>query len=189
MQTPQFNIFVLLLLYHVCIAPSLKLLTSLLCGSQDTTAVAHQVLPFVTATDGASVCACPCHVFYRNEHINKLKGGARMLRIGQDDVNPHLLAGFQKHTRSHSYNNSSGTTAVQKAPALQTLVFVTATVLLCSHVCAVFTRKYLYIHSIISHLFPRTSLKSNTCRRTSSCRIAVVYQVQQCLRVNRDVRS
>ena len=44
----------LLLLYHVCITPSLKLASSLLCGSHGTTAVAHEALPFVTATDGAS---------------------------------------------------------------------------------------------------------------------------------------
>ena len=41
---------------HVCIiTPSLKLSSSLLCGSHGTTAIAHQILPFVTATDGASV--------------------------------------------------------------------------------------------------------------------------------------
>ena len=31
--------------------------SSLLCGSDGTTSVAHEALPFVTATDGASVCA------------------------------------------------------------------------------------------------------------------------------------
>ena len=58
-----------LLLYHVCVTPSLKLSSSLLCGSYGTTAVAHQALSFVAATDGASVRACACHVSYRNEHI------------------------------------------------------------------------------------------------------------------------
>ena len=51
-----------LLLYHVCITPSHKLSSSLLCASHGTTAVAHQALPFVTATDGASLCTCACHV-------------------------------------------------------------------------------------------------------------------------------
>ena len=63
MESPPFFFapLLLLLLYRVCITPSLKLSSSLLCGSQGTTAVTHQALPAVTATDGASVCACvPC---------------------------------------------------------------------------------------------------------------------------------
>ena len=52
--------FPLLRLYHVCIAPSIKLSISL-CGSHGTT-VAHQTLPFVTITDGAYVCAFFRHV-------------------------------------------------------------------------------------------------------------------------------
>ena len=50
----------LLLLYYleVCLfTPCHKLSSSLLCGNHSETAVAHQALPFVTATDGASVCA------------------------------------------------------------------------------------------------------------------------------------
>ena len=59
METPQFESFALLLLvYHVYITPSPNLSSSLLCGSHGTTALAHEALPFVTATDGASVCAC-----------------------------------------------------------------------------------------------------------------------------------
>ena len=60
METPQFKKINLQLLYHVCIAPSLKLSNSLLYGSHGQTAVAYQALPFVTATDGASVCTCAC---------------------------------------------------------------------------------------------------------------------------------
>ena len=41
-----------------------QLSSSLLCGSDGTTAVAHQALPFVTATDGASVCAMFPAVLY-----------------------------------------------------------------------------------------------------------------------------
>ena len=40
MENPQTNIYVLLLLYHVCITPSLKLSSSQLGGSHGTTAVA-----------------------------------------------------------------------------------------------------------------------------------------------------
>ena len=49
METQQFRDCVLLLLYHVCITPSLRLSSSLLCGSHCATAVAHQALPLMTA--------------------------------------------------------------------------------------------------------------------------------------------
>ena len=54
LETPQRNVFVLLL-YPARITPPPKLSSSLLGGSQGTTAVAHQALPFVKAKDGASV--------------------------------------------------------------------------------------------------------------------------------------
>ena len=57
------RVFPLLLLYHVRITPSLKLSSCLLCGSHGTTAVVHQALPLVTATDGASVCVRVCAMF------------------------------------------------------------------------------------------------------------------------------
>ena len=74
--TPHFSFFfllcyLLLLLYHVCITPSLKLSSSLLCGSHGTTAVAHEALPFVLATDGAPVCSCSCHISYRNSTYSR----------------------------------------------------------------------------------------------------------------------
>ena len=65
----------LLQLYHVCITPSLKLSSSLLCGSHGTNAVAHQALPFVTATDGASVCVRVRAMFPTG--TNTLKRGGR----------------------------------------------------------------------------------------------------------------
>lgn len=40
------------------ITPFLQLSSSQLCGSHDTTEVAHQAPPFATATAGAPVCAC-----------------------------------------------------------------------------------------------------------------------------------
>ena len=59
-ETPLFQVLALLLLYHVCTTPSLKLPSSLLCGSHGTTAVAHRALPFC---DGHGRCICvfvPC---------------------------------------------------------------------------------------------------------------------------------
>ena len=56
-ETPRFQLF---RVSAVHIAPFLQLSSCLLCGSHGTTAAAP--LPFVTATDGASVCACVCHV-------------------------------------------------------------------------------------------------------------------------------
>ena len=88
---------------------------SLLCGSHGTTqprynSSAHQALPFVTATDDVSVCACACHVSDRNEH--NLKTGARNCAGGRA-IQAHTSWGFQKQPHSHGYN-SSGTTAVQQ---------------------------------------------------------------------------
>ena len=67
--------FVTWTIYHTCITPSFKLLSSLLFDSHGTTAVAHHALLFVTGTDGASVCACvmlPVDVGNRNEHVVQL---------------------------------------------------------------------------------------------------------------------
>ena len=48
-----------------CITPALKLSSSLRHGDHDTTAFARQALPFVTATDGVSVCPCvPCFLSF-----------------------------------------------------------------------------------------------------------------------------
>ena len=54
-----------------CITRSLQHSSSLPCGSHGTTAVAHQALPFVTATDGAYVYVCAMiHAQRnRNEHM------------------------------------------------------------------------------------------------------------------------
>ena len=159
---------------HVCITPSLKLLSSLLCGGHGTTAVAHQVLPFVMATDGTSVCACACHVPNRNEHIisREVQGCCAGSRATQPPV---YVLGISKATAQPPLQqkrcNSSTT-----APALHTLTFVTATMLLCSLMYAVFTR--VFIHALNHdhvNFFPRTYTisKSNTRRRTSSYHTAV----------------
>ena len=76
---------------HVCITPTLNFSSSLLCHSHRTTAVAHQVLPFVTATDGASVYVCVRALCFLWERANNLKRGARMLWRGQGDTNLHLV--------------------------------------------------------------------------------------------------
>ena len=55
------------------------------------TTVAHQVLPFVTATDGASVCACVCVLCFICERTHISKRGARTLRRGGGDTNLHFL--------------------------------------------------------------------------------------------------
>ena len=82
-----------------------------------------------------------------------------MLRRGQGDINPHFLGGSKvsaqpRLQRQQRCNNST------TAPALQTLAFLAAAALLCPYVCAVFTRRYLYMHLRHDHicLFPRTIL-------------------------------
>ena len=142
----QFNIFARLpLLYHVCITPSLKLSSNILRGSHGTSAVAHQALPFVAATGGASVCVPVGAMFLvmflvdlgnRNEHTF-----SREIAQGAGRYKPTLPRGFKKTTaqprstlqEQQRYNSSSTT-----APAPQTMAFVTATVLLSSYVvCSV----------------------------------------------------
>ena len=65
----------------------------------------------------ACACACACHVSYGNEHTNLKRGpGARMLRRGSTAIQtPHLLPrDLLKQPRSHGYNSSSGTAALQQ---------------------------------------------------------------------------
>ena len=69
-------LFALRLLYHVCMTPpvsSQALSPFDRHGTAGTTAVAHDVVPFVAATDGASVFVGVCGMFpvdlgNRNEH-------------------------------------------------------------------------------------------------------------------------
>ena len=77
------------------------------------------------------MCVCPVDLENRNERI--LISREEDAAQGAGRYKP-TSSGFQKQLRSHGthYINSSGTTA----PALQSLVFVTATVLLCWYVCA-----------------------------------------------------
>ena len=100
--------------YHVvCIAPSLKLSSprtlwwrSLRCGSHGTTAIAHQVLPFVAATDGASVCVCVCLCvcvscfLWERTHKSQERAWCKDAATGKHgDTNPPLTSpGFVKAT-------------------------------------------------------------------------------------------
>ena len=100
-----------------------------------TTAVAHQALTFFDS-HGWCTCVCVCVPCCLRERTHNLKRGTRMLRRGQGDTNPHFLE-ISKSTvqlrLQHQQRYGSSTTA----PALQTLAFVTATVLLCSYVCII----------------------------------------------------
>ena len=96
-----------MLLYHVCITPSLKLSSSLLCGSHGTTAIAHRALPFVTATDGASVCVRVHAMFPIGTNI-KSQERCKDAAQGAGQYKPPLTcSGFQKQARSHDGYNSS----------------------------------------------------------------------------------
>ena len=85
-----------------------------------------------------------------------------------------LKATGQPRLQQQQRYNSSTT-----APALQTLAFATATVLLCSCMCAVFTRKYLYMHSIMITFIStdRYNFKIGNARRQTSSYHTAVYQV------------
>ena len=81
---PNIQRFPLLRLCRICITPSLQLSSSLLCDSHGATAVAHQALPFSTATDDASACAGEHAMFSvfggnRNEHAVQLRRHCRQV--------------------------------------------------------------------------------------------------------------
>ena len=128
-ETPHFSLFIFLfrlLRYHVCVTPSFKLSSSRLCGSHATTAVAHHARPFLTATGGASVRACACHVPYSNRHIilREVQGccaGGRAIQthtsapprdFNRNRVATATTAAVKQQHNSSSASNSSGTTAV-----------------------------------------------------------------------------
>ena len=62
-----------------------------------TTTVTHQILPFTTATDGVSVCACVCVLCFLRKKKKKKhsKRGGRTLRMGARRYKPtHTSSGF-----------------------------------------------------------------------------------------------
>ena len=132
------------------ITPCLKLSSSFLCGTHGTASVAHQALPFVTATDSANFVSFgvytmfPVHLGKRNE--GTISGGAIDWTLRTQVAGRHkptLASGFKTAkvptaTTAQPYSSSTA------APALRTLAFVTAkAVLSCSYVCAVFGRRYM----------------------------------------------
>ena len=161
--TPRFSFLIFALLAPAAShRPSSS--SSLLCGSHGTTAVAHQALSF---SDGRGrciyVCACACHVSYRNITYSqeRCKGAAQG-------------AGRYKPTRSRDFKRKRAatdtTTAAVRQPhnstsASNSGLWDTHCALLYSYhiisyhiscVCAVFSRRYLYMHSIIPHLLIST---------------------------------
>ena len=67
MVTPHFKVS-FLLHCRCCIMPASHRLSCFqalyFVAATDKTAAAHRALPFVTANDGASLCACACHISY-----------------------------------------------------------------------------------------------------------------------------
>ena len=126
------------------ITPSLKQSSSPLCDNPGTTAVVHQALGFVTATDGACVSVRVCHVSRcprTNRNEDMISRAGQLIGCccagGQNDIHPHFLetskaSALTRYTpqRQQRYNSSA------TAPALKALAFVTATVRLCSRVCS-----------------------------------------------------
>ena len=117
-----------------------------------------RIAGFLVTADGRSVydyAMFPADLGNRNGHIISRGGIDWMLLRGQDDINPHFLpiskAIAQPRYTLQQQRHSSSTTA----PALQTLAFVTDTVLLCYYVCAACSPGDTCIHNQ-SHLFPRT---------------------------------
>ena len=108
---------------------------------------------------GRCICvrACAYYVSYGNEHIIISREGLVQGRRegGRVIQNPHVLP---RGVKSKGYNDSSGTTAAQQHQRFK-VGPLSQPVILGSHVCTVFTRRYLYMHSImITHLFPRAIL-------------------------------
>ena len=139
------------------------------------------MLHFVTATDGASACVriyamLSVDLNSRNEHIMSRGANDWMPPRGQDDINPNFF-GISKETvqprytlqQQQRYSSTSIT-----APALQTLAYVTATVLLCSCVCSVHQET-----RAIMITFPPRILKSNTSSNLSSCHTAYMQRYSE----------
>ena len=118
---------------HVYITPSLKLSNSVLCGSHGATAVTHHhTLPFVTATDGESVCACACHVSYRNEHI--ISGEVQGCCEGGRAIEAHIcFLGISKATAEPWVQQQQRCISSTTAPVLQPLALVRRW--FCVHIC------------------------------------------------------
>ena len=106
------NIHSVPLLYHT-VPPALELST---LRSRDTTAVAHQSLAFVTATDGASVCACLCHDYCNPTKKERTHTFFKIGAVAETGRFETTLRRNYKNNRAatiHTTNDSSRTTVVQ----------------------------------------------------------------------------
>ena len=134
----------LLRLYHVSIAPCLKPSSCLLwwqprCNSSRTSSAS----PFVTDTDGASVCVrfVPCflstYVGNRNEHMISRQGQLMgWCTDGAGRYFTHTSSGFEKQPRTPGtrYKKSRVATAVERHSPFKLWPFMTAAVLVCWYV-------------------------------------------------------
>ena len=138
-------------MYHrhvVCITLSLKLSSSPSVDSHGAATVAHQVLPYVTAADGASVYACECVLCSVWERRHNPKRSGRTLWRGQGNTNPHTyITGDFPSNRDARLRQQQRYNSSTTPPAPQSLAFMAATSRLCS--TYMFRRCVLYMHSIM----------------------------------------
>lgn len=142
----------------MCVSCSYHILSQALCyvvaiGRQQS--CIYQALAFVTAPDGAFVCACVYHVSsrprkYKRTHIHVILWKMQIIGCcagGTTTIRTHTSAGFHKQPRSHvtyTIQQQQRYISSTTAPALHTLTFVAGTALLCLVcVCAVFHQEIL----------------------------------------------
>ena len=152
-RSPQFQLFDAFCsacccwcMYHVGITPSVKLSSSLLCGGHGTTAVEHQAF-LRSRTVYQFARARASYVCYDNEHIisREVQGCCKGSRAIQ--THTYVLPRDLKSNRA--------ATVTTAAAALQAsgVSWQPRRVFTC--MCAVFTRRHLYMHSkkIMIHTF------------------------------------
>lgn len=155
---PTVSAFFSLLLYNIFITPSLEFST-LWQPPYNNSSRTSKALPLVTATGGASLCACamfPVVPSLGNKNERRISKGGRNCLIGfslwetmkaaqgEELRNSHNFLGIPKVTvqsrytlRIHQQQQQHRCNSSTAAPVLQTLAFVAATVVLCSCVRAV----------------------------------------------------
>ena len=86
---------------------------SLLRRSHSTTVVAHHALPFVTATNGASVCVCAMIPVVLGTGTYILESSATIARTGRHiPTLPRIYKSNYAATAVQTYNDSGGATAL-----------------------------------------------------------------------------
>ena len=171
----SFLFICLLLLLLFCIMSSVsyrpsKLSSSLLCGSH----VRQQshIKLFLCVGHGRCICVrvCACHVSCRNKQIisREVHGYYAGGRAIQTDT---YSSEFLKHPRKPWFQ--------KQHLSFKLWPFVTTTVLLCSYMCALFTKRYLYMHSImIIFIYSHVQFHNQTHGSRTSSYHTAVYQVQ-----------